>query len=116
VRILWVSDRPTSPSGFGAVTAAVCRRLAARGHHVEILGWQNRGFDTRWEGIPVHPVRRDLFGSDVLLGYLYRMRPHFFITLADTILHEAAHAAGAPADQLAEIALEAIHNAGYPRR
>ena len=36
--------------------------------------------------------------------------------LAGTILHEAAHAAGAPADQLAEIAIEVIHNAGYPRR
>lgn len=83
MRILWVSDSPTSPSGFGVVTAAICRRLAARGHQVEILGWQNRGFDTRWEGIPVHPVRRDLFGSDVLLGYLYRTRPHFLITLAD---------------------------------
>ncbi len=83
MKILWVSDSPTSPSGFGAVTRAVCRRLVERGHHVEIVGWQTRGAVTRWEGIPVHPVRRDLFGSDVLLGYLMRTRPDFLVTLAD---------------------------------
>ena len=83
MRILWISDSPTSPSGFGAVTAAVCRRLAERGHRVEIVGWQTRDATTRWEGIPVHPVRHDLFGADVLLGYLMRFNPQFVITLAD---------------------------------
>jgi glycosyltransferase involved in cell wall biosynthesis len=83
MRILWVSDSPSSPSGFGTVTAAVCRRLAARGHQIEIIGWQNRGLETRWEGIPVHPMRRNMFGSDVLLGYMYRFRPQVLITLAD---------------------------------
>ena len=78
VKLLWVSDSPTSPSGFGAVTHA-----ATRGHAVEILGWQTRGGVKRWEGIPVHPVRRDLFGRDVLLGYLMRIRPDFLVTLAD---------------------------------
>lgn len=36
--------------------------------------------------------------------------------IAGTLLHEAAHLAGAPGNLLAEFALEAIHNAGYPRR
>lgn len=83
MRILWVSDSPTSPSGFGAVTRAVCSRLARRGHRVEIVGWQNHGSTTRWEGIPVHPVRHDMFGSDVLLGYLMRLQPDFVVTLGD---------------------------------
>ena len=83
MRVLWVSDSPTSPSGFGAVTRAVCRRFAERGHSVEIVGWQTRGFTRRWHGIPVHPVRNDVFGADALLGYLYRFRPDFVITLAD---------------------------------
>ena len=83
MKILWISDSPTSPSGFGMVTAAVCKRLAARGHPVEILGWQSRGFETRWEGIPLRPVRRNMFGADVLLGYLHRFQPDFIITLAD---------------------------------
>src|SRR5438876_778018 len=83
MKILWVSDSPNSPTGFGTVTAAVCKRLAERGHRVEILGWQNHSITTRWEGIPVHPVRMDIFGSDALLGYLYRFQPDFVITLAD---------------------------------
>jgi glycosyltransferase involved in cell wall biosynthesis len=83
VRLLWISDSPASPSGFGAVTRAVCSRLAARGHAVEILGWQQQGRMQRWEGIPVHPVRHDAFGADAVLGYLMRQRPDFVITLAD---------------------------------
>ena len=83
MRGLWVSDSPASPSGFGAVTRAVCRRLAERGHRVEIVGWQTRGGPTRWEGIPVHPVRHDTFGADVLLGYMMRLQPHFVVTLGD---------------------------------
>lgn len=83
MRILWVSDSPTTPSGFGGVTREVCRRLARRGHRLEILGWQAKGSTTYWQGIPVHPIRRDRFGSDVLLGYLHRLQPHFVITLAD---------------------------------
>jgi len=83
VRILWISDSPDSPSGFGMVTREVCSRLARRGHEVEILGWQTRAATVRWEGIPVRPVRFDAFGSDVLLGYLMRFQPDFVITLAD---------------------------------
>jgi glycosyltransferase involved in cell wall biosynthesis len=83
MRILWISDSPTTPSGFGYVTRAVCERLAKRGYHVEILGWQTHGKTIYWKGIPVHPVRRNQFGSDVLLGYMLRLRPDFVITLAD---------------------------------
>ena len=35
--------------------------------------------------------------------------------IAGSLLHEAAHLAGAPANPLAEVALEALHNASYPR-
>jgi glycosyltransferase involved in cell wall biosynthesis len=83
VRLLWISDNPTSPSGFGAVTAEVCSRLAMRGHRVEILGWQQRGAGSRWRDIPVHPVRHDAFGADTIVGYLLRQRPDFVVTLAD---------------------------------
>jgi glycosyltransferase involved in cell wall biosynthesis len=83
MRVLWVSDSPTTPSGFGTVTREVCSRLVARGHTLEILGWQTRGGTVRWQGIPVHPTRHDTFGGDVLLGYLHRFRPDFVVSLAD---------------------------------
>jgi glycosyltransferase involved in cell wall biosynthesis len=83
MRLLWISDSPTTPSGFAAVTREVCSRLRDRGHQIEILGWQNRGGTAWWQGIPVHPVRHDQFGADVLYGYLMRVRPDFVISLAD---------------------------------
>jgi glycosyltransferase involved in cell wall biosynthesis len=83
MRLLWISDSPTTPSGFATVTREVCRRLRDRGHRIEILGWQNHGVTSWWEDIPVHPVRHDQFGADVLLGYLMRVRPDFVVSLAD---------------------------------
>lgn len=83
VRVLWVSDSPITPTGFAAVTREVCSRLRDRGHQIEILGWQTRGGMTWWQGIPVHPVRNDQFGADVLLSYLMRIRPDFVVSLAD---------------------------------
>jgi glycosyltransferase involved in cell wall biosynthesis len=65
------------------VTGEVCSRLAARGHEVEIVGWQQRTRTAQWRGIPVRPVSLDSFGADVLLGYMMRIQPAFVITLAD---------------------------------
>jgi hypothetical protein len=38
VKILWMSDSPTSPSGFGNVTRFFGSGLADRGHQARILG------------------------------------------------------------------------------
>ena len=83
MKILWMSDSPTSPSGFGNVTRFVCQGLAERGHQVHILGWQASGEPTRWRDCMLYPVRFDRFGADVLLNHLYRLRPELLITLAD---------------------------------
>lgn len=83
MRILWISDSPTTPTGFATVTREVCSRLRDRGHHVEILGWQTHGGMTWWQDIAVHPVRNDAFGADVVHAYLMRVRPDFVVSLAD---------------------------------
>jgi len=83
MKILWMSDSPSSPSGFGNVTRFVCDGLAARGHQVSILGWQAHGSPTRWRNCVLYPVRLDSFGSDVLMNYLQKLRPDVLITLAD---------------------------------
>lgn len=83
MKILWMSDSPTSPSGFGTVTRFVCDGLAARGHQVSILGWQAHGSPTPWRNCVLYPVRLDSFGSDVLLNYLQKLRPDVLVTLAD---------------------------------
>jgi len=78
-----MSDSPTSPSGFGNVSRFVCAGLAQRGYDVHILGWQNVGAVSTWNGCRVYPVRQDGFGADVLLEYLTRIRPDALIALAD---------------------------------
>lgn len=82
MHLLWVSDSPDTPSGFGNVTRYVCEGLARRGHKVSILGWQTHAaFD--WNGCRVHPVGRDPMGGDALYGFLLRHRPDAVIALAD---------------------------------
>ena len=42
-RILWMSDAPDRPSGFGLVTRELCGCLQRRGHAVTVLGWWTEG-------------------------------------------------------------------------
>ena len=83
MKIVWMTDSPTSPSGCENVTRFVCDGLAARGHQVSILGWQAHGSPSRWRGCLLYPVRLDSFGSDVLMNYLQKLRPDVLVTLAD---------------------------------
>jgi len=82
MHLLWMSDSPDTPSGFGNVTRFVCEGLARRGHRVDILGWQTRSA-FEWNGCSVHPTQRDPLGSDALHEYLVRHRPDAVIALAD---------------------------------
>ena len=82
MRVLWISDSPETPSGFGNVTRFVCGGLAARGHQVSILGWQTKQAHD-WNGCRVHAVGSDPMGSDALYAYLIRHRPDVVIALAD---------------------------------
>ncbi len=83
MKILWMSDSPTSPSGFGNVTRFVCAGLAEHGDQVSILGWQARGEPVPWGRCTLYPVRHDGFGADVLLHYLRRIQPDVLVALAD---------------------------------
>src|SRR5947208_1672460 len=82
MRILWISDSPTTPSGFGNVTASVCSALARAGHDIHILGWQNKAPGS-WCGTTLHGMGSHPMGADVLLRVLDRIRPDLVITLAD---------------------------------
>jgi glycosyltransferase involved in cell wall biosynthesis len=82
VHVLWVSDSPDTPSGFGMVTRFVCRGLARGGHDVRVLGWQSTEL-TEHDGFPVYPIRRFRFGSDALYSYLLERRPDAVVILGD---------------------------------
>ena len=80
--LLWISDGPDTPSGFGNVTRFVCDGLARRGHRVDILGWQTTTAH-EWNGCRVLPTGHDPWGSDAVFSYLIRHRPDAVIALGD---------------------------------
>ena len=82
MHVLWVSDSPDTPSGFGNVTRHVCEGLARRGHQVSILGWQTRE-PGQWNGCRLFPTQSDRLGGDALFPLLVRTRPDVVIALAD---------------------------------
>lgn len=82
MHILWVSDNPDTPSGFGNVTRFVCSGLARRGYRVSILGWQTKAsYD--WNGCRVYPPGADPLGGDALHYLLIRERPNAVVALGD---------------------------------
>src|SRR5712672_2468411 len=80
MKVLWMSDSPTTPSGYGNITRRVCAGLADRGHHISILGWQTKGQPTPWHNCMLYPSG---FNANELLNHLRRLEPDVLIILAD---------------------------------
>jgi glycosyltransferase involved in cell wall biosynthesis len=83
MNVLWVSDSPTTPSGFGNVTRYVSTGLAERGHSVSIVGRRIQGEPQSWQGCTLYPVAKSTFGTEVLLPYLRYLRPDVLITFSN---------------------------------
>lgn len=66
MRVLWVSNDPRCPSGYGTQTAQAVRRIANAGHDVAVLANYGAGWVTDFDGVPVFPHGRDQYGNDVL--------------------------------------------------
>lgn len=81
MRILWISDSPDTPSGFGNVTRFVCEGLARQGNTVSIIGWQTKE-QQDWNGCKVFPAT-GILGSRSLFPFLVRYRPEIVIALGD---------------------------------
>src|SRR5687767_11815372 len=82
MKILWLSDSPSSPSGFGNFTRFVCAGLARKGHQVGILGCETRRL-TRHQNYAIYPFASNASGVDLLLSYLDQLRPDVLVTAAD---------------------------------
>jgi glycosyltransferase involved in cell wall biosynthesis len=56
VRILWLSNSPDSPSGYGEQTGMFAPRLAALGHDIAFVSnWGSLGALREWNGFRVYP-------------------------------------------------------------
>jgi glycosyltransferase involved in cell wall biosynthesis len=82
-RILWMSDGPERPTGFGLVTGEICARLASLGHAVTILAWWEAapGVFAGIDVIPCPVSPRE--ASAVLVSTLLDVRADILVTLAD---------------------------------
>jgi glycosyltransferase involved in cell wall biosynthesis len=83
MRILWISDTPSRPSGFGMVTGQVCDRLRRRDHRLWILGRQTQGGISKWNRIPVLPTDEGQFTVDGVSEYLRSIKPDVVVCLVD---------------------------------
>lgn len=78
-----MSDTPARASGFGLVTAEVCRRLVRLGHDIVILGWWSSG--TRPDlGLEVKPCPVSPAGATATIAAaVAEFKPQYLITHGD---------------------------------
>ena len=67
LRCTWYSNHPKLPTGYGAQSAQVLRRMQADGHDIAIAcnAGQVRYMDD-WNGIPVYPGGLTTHSADVM--------------------------------------------------
>jgi len=93
VRILWGSEQPTRPTGYGIVTRNLIKRLVKKGHEVFVMGWDYNGEDFKHEeGWTLVHAGISGYGSENLGGpgsttildaTIKRLEPDIYVSLVD---------------------------------
>lgn len=84
MRILWHSNAPWTPTGYGNQTSLVVPRLAADGHDVACsLNFGMQGGSTTWRGIKVYPMMLDQYGQDALVHHSMHHEADWSVLLYD---------------------------------
>jgi len=87
MRVLWMSDSPTIPSGYGNVTRRVCGYLADRGHEVSILDWQTKGKPIPWQNCMLYSKLHPMYSPNAcraeLVDYVRQLQPDIVVILTD---------------------------------
>jgi glycosyltransferase involved in cell wall biosynthesis len=84
IKILWLSDTPHRPSGFGIVSGEICSRLSFLGYEIMMLGWWSAKQSESYAGIPVRRCpERPEYATLQLVKYINHFKPHFVIALGD---------------------------------
>lgn len=85
MKILWLSNAPWSPTGYGQQTAHFVPALRDRlGHEMKISAfWGLQGGALHWDGIEILPGSRDTYKNDRLLAEVEFHQPDVVIGLVD---------------------------------
>lgn len=83
-RILWMSNSPTVPTGYGVVTQNVVFRLKDLGYKLACLSyWGLEGSALHLDGVTIYPKLFSMYGDDAMKLCLQYLRPDVFVTLFD---------------------------------
>ena len=82
MRILWTSDHPDWPTGFGNITRAVCGGLARLGHKVAIMADCRGARQGEADNLTIYPGDGRNPPVRLLRQYLRRFQPDVLVTLA----------------------------------
>ena len=70
LRILWYSNAPFAPTGYGTQTAQVVQRLIKQKHEVAIHAMYGiEGMASMWNGIKLYPRGMSPYSDDVLVAH-----------------------------------------------
>ena len=95
MRVLWCSNAPWCPTGYGNQTALVTKRLEADGHNVAIAAnYGLQGGSWKWRGLKVYPMLRDPYGQDALVNHAQHHEADWSILLYDVWAFSADGFAG----------------------
>lgn len=84
VKVLWSSNAPWSPTGYGQQTKYILRGIRDLGYPVACHAWWGlEGGPTEWEGIRMFPRHLDGYGNDAMPYYCRQFRADVLITLID---------------------------------
>lgn len=84
MRILWHSNAPWAPSGYGQQTAMFMGRIRRLGHDVALsLFFGLHGGLLKLDDIPAYPGGEDAWGNDVLAAHAGHFRADIVISLMD---------------------------------
>ncbi len=84
MKILWVSNAPHSPTGYGNQTQVNVPRLKALGHEMSVTAFYGlQGAPSNWNGVLVLPASQNPYGNDVIVADATHVEADIVITLMD---------------------------------
>jgi glycosyltransferase involved in cell wall biosynthesis len=89
MKIVYMSDSPTVPTGYGRVGKVLCENFIKEGHSVTVIGWGYNGepHDLPYNIIPCN-TQTDGFGENILADFIRKEKPDILFTLGDPWMTE----------------------------
>lgn len=83
--VLWVSDSPNMPTGYGVQTAHVCKGIAEKGWNLNCIGGQHVGMPIRTPILDILPgaYMNTGYGSSTAHYHIKNYDPKYVISLSD---------------------------------